>query len=443
MSDPGSIWISLLILIILTLCNAFFAMSEIAILSSNQNKMRHLAEDGDKRAAKLLRLTSLTSDFLATIQVGVTLSGLLSSAVAADKFAGVLAEALSFLPVGKGVISGVSLVLITVVLAYCNLIFGELVPKRLAMRYPDRIALAVAGTVSGVYTATRPFVKLLAASTNLVARLLGVKEKGEAEESVTQEDILMMVEQGEETGTVDENELQMIQNIFDLDDKTVDEVMTHRTEMVMAPLTDTVGDVILLAQQEGYSRIPVYDEGIDDIVGIIYIKDLIGQEDKTASVSAFVRKALYVPEGKLCSKLLLQFQETKIHMAIVIDEYGGTAGLVTLEDVLEIIVGSIQDESDHETLEIERQEDGSWLCDGSVSLEELEKQLETEITDEYDCDTLAGYLLAVLESIPETLPEEPIRLNRRFIGYILELDDRRISRVRLVEDPLPEEPEDD
>lgn len=435
MPDTGNIYISILILTALILTNAYFAMSEIAILSSNQNKMKKLSESGEKRATQLLKITESSSSFLATIQVGVTLSGLLASAVAADKFSTILANYIDIPQISRGVIEGVSLVVITIILSYFTLIFGELVPKRIAMKFPDKIALSVATPLTFLYKILKPFVKFLAASTNGILWLVGIKASKTDEEPVTQEDILMMIEQGEETGSIHVSELQMIQNIFELDDKIVSEVMSHRTEITMISVDSNIESAIQLSREEGYSRIPVFDSDCDDIIGIVHIKDLLGRNGNLP-LRPFLRKPIYVPEGKLCSKLLLEFQEKKTHMAIVIDEYGGTAGLVTLEDLIEIIVGSIQDESDNEPLEIEVVDENTYLFDGGISLDEIEKTLSIKLCDDYDCETIAGYVIAILGSIPDDVMQSPVRINDEFAAYVYELEDRRISRVKIIRDNL-------
>lgn len=440
MPQSGSIAISLVILVVLILTNAYFAMSEIAILSANQNRIKKLAESGDKRAKQLMTITSSSSGFLATIQVGVTLSGLLASAVAAERFVGILVEKLSFIPIPVSVMSAIALVVITIILAYFQLIFGELVPKRIAMKFPDKIALSVAGPLSVLYKILKPFISFLAASTNLFARLFGIKGD-ENDEPVTQEDILMVAEQGEETGSIHDSELKMIHNIFELDDKIVSEIMRHRTEMVMVEDTARPQEVIALSKEKGYSRIPVYKEDIDNIIGIVHVKDLLGNQ-RNKTLRSYIRKPLYVPEGKPCSQLLLDFQAKRTHMAIVIDEYGGTAGLVTLEDLLEIIVGSIQDESDNETPEIEKIDDNTYLFDGGIDVEQVEEILGTNLTDEFDGETLAGYLTYLLGFIPTEAEKDEIVLSDEYKAYVCRMEDKRISQVRIVKAPAVIEEEE-
>lgn len=435
MPDPdpaGNVLLNILILILLVLINAFFAMSEIAILQSNQNRTRKLADEGNKKAARLLKITAEPSDFLATIQVGVTLSGFLASAVAADKFAGMLADALQSLPVSQGVIEGVSLVVITIILSYFTLVFGELVPKRVALKYSDRIALSVSGVLNGLYRVLKPVIRFLSLSTNGVSRLLGIRPE-ETEEPVTEEDILLMVEEGEEKGAIHELEMQMIQNIFDLNDKPVSDVMTHRADMVMVSADTPVSGLLSLSKAKGYSRIPCYEEDFDHIVGIAYVKDLIGIPDSRMGepIRSFLRQAVYVPEGKLCSKLLLEFQEMKIHMAVVIDEYGGTSGLVTLEDLLEVIVGNIQDETDNEAPEMEKLGENDYLFEGDLLLEDVEETLCIKLENTYDCDTIGGYVMACLDRIPDQPDEEEVPLAGGFVATAHVIAERRIEQVRV------------
>ncbi len=433
--EPGSsILLSLLILIVLVLVNAFFAMSEIAIISINANKMKKKAEEGDKKAATLVKITESSSSFLATIQVGVTLSGLLASAVAAERFASMLVEALAFLPIDKNILSGVSLIVITLILSYFTLIFGELVPKRLALRDPEKIAMFVCGIVWKFYRISKPFVKLLAASTNGILRLFGIRSEDD-EQDVTEEDILLMVDQGEETGILQENETDMIRNIFEFDDKEVSDVMTHRTSITAADTTASIPEVLTLAQEEGFSRIPIYKDKLDNIIGVVYIKDLIpllqNKSESDAQLSDYMRTPIYIPEGKKCSALLKEFQETKVHIAIVIDEHGGTAGLVTMEDLLEAIVGDIEDEYDNESEEIQKVSDDCYLLDGGVYLDDIEDELHIDLFDNTECDTIGGFVLDELGRFPAPGEQVTVPAGGGWMVTVLEMDERRVTRVRL------------
>lgn len=441
-STGGNIVGSIFILIVLILINAFFAMSEIAILSVNENKIKKLAENGNKKAAILAKVTASPSSFLATIQVGVTLSGLLASAVAAEKFADMLVDALSFLPINLDVLGAVVLVCITLILSYFTLIFGELVPKRFAMRYSEKISLGVARIIWVFYKIAKPFVALLAASTNGVLKLFGIKNE-EEEQSVTEEDILLMVDAGAENGAIEGSEKNMIRNIIEFEDRDVSEVMTHRVDMAAADVDDSADEVLNLAQEGGYSRIPVYQGSPDEVVGVIYIKDLlplVRSGAREIQLKDYMREPLYVPESMPCKKLLMEFQEKKIHIAIVIDEYGGTAGLVTLEDLLETIVGNIQDEFDSEEEEIEKISEDTFDFDGGVPLEEVEETLGGPIFGELECDTIGGYVLEMLGRLPESGEEIALPISDRYLLTVLGVEERKIAKVRIQRiQPVPAE----
>ena len=340
---------SILLLFALIGVNAFFAASEIAVISINPTRMKKLAEEGNTKAALLLKITDEPSNFLSTIQVGVTLSGFLASTVAADNFAVYFDRWLSFLPINQSLLHGIVLVVLNIILAYFSLVLGEITPKRVAMKYPDQLALRVVGFIWALYKVCRPFIKLVSASTNGILRLLRINPQNE-EEKVTEEEILMMVEAGGETGSIDPDEKDMIENIFEFDDMRVSEHMTHRTEVCAVPGDLPLPQLFEVAAREKYSRIPVYEDTIDNILGVVCVKDLLqlaadpARNQQTAA--QLMRPILYVPETIHCSKLLKQFREQKTHMAVVVDEYGGTEGIVTMEDLLESIVGSIEDEYD-------------------------------------------------------------------------------------------------
>lgn len=424
---------SLLLLVVLIGVNAFFAMSEIAIISVNTQKMKHLAEEGSRAATHLLSITEAPSDFLATIQVGVTLSGFLASAVAADNFAGVFVAWLSFLPVSPDVVRSVVLVVITLVLSYFTLILGELVPKRIAMKDPDAIALKTVGTVWGMYKICRPFVKFLAFSTNLVLRLFGIGPENE-EDKVGEEEILMMVEAGEDSGAVEPHERVMIENIFEFDDRRVSDVMTHRTDIVAVSEDDDLGTLVRLAETERFSRLPVYRTDLDDIVGTIYLKDAVPYLSDKASlgskVSTLMREVLYVPSSMRCSLLLRQFRERRLRMAIVVDEYGGTEGLVTMEDLLEAIVGDLDDEHDEEDDSIVPLSENSWLFSGEAEIENVEELLGKDLFANDDSDTLNGFITAMLGRIPSAGEVIPLQSDA-YLCTIVSANARCIEKLRI------------
>ena len=443
--DTDSILVKLGLLAILLLINAFFAMSEIAVIALNDTKLQHQAEEGNRRAKILVRLLKEPSNFLSAIQIGVTFSNLLASAVAADQFAGILAAKLAFLPVAPAVLHGVSLVLLTLLLGYFTLVVGELVPKRIAMCFPEKVAFAVAPILGWIYQVERPLVWVLSRSTNAVVRLMGIKPESE-QERVTEEEIRMMVDVGSEKGVIEPGEKDMIDNIFDFDDRTAGEVMTHRTEVAALEITATVREAVQLATQEGYSRIPVYEDDIDSIVGILHVKDLLPLVDANNTdalrIADYVRPVLFVPESNSCTDLLRAFREKKVQMAVVVDEYGGTAGVVTMEDLLEAIVGNIQDEYDDEEEEYFRLPDGSYRIDGTLSLEEVEKLLKVKFEDDEDYDTLGGLLTDHLGRIPQEGEHPQVEIGRyRFI--VEKVEDRRIAQVLAQELPSQEPSEED
>ena len=441
MSDPdgGSIWFYVILLIVLILVNAFFAMSEIAIISLNDAKLRRMAQSGNKKAKILANMVGQPSKFLATIQVGVTLSGLLASAVAADTFAEYIVLAFGGTSINPGLIRGISLVVITIILSFFTLVFGELVPKRLAMNSSEKISFAIARPLQIIYTFEKPFVAFLSWSTNLVLKLFGVSAEQESEE-VTEEEIRMMIDVGNENGSIEQADREMINNIFEFDDRTAEEIMTHRTEMTALPLTASLEECIHTAVETGYSRVPVYDEDLDDIVGILYIKDLLNLVLSSPpfefKVENYMRQPLYVPETNRCKELFKELQEKKVQMAIVVDEYGGTAGLVTMEDLLESIVGNIQDEYDDEEEEVSQLSENVYLMDGLTQLEDVEKLFGIHFDGDGDYDTIGGYIIDELGYIPAA-DEHPSVTVGGITFTVINVVERRIEKIR-VERTAPE-----
>ena len=425
----------ILLLVLLIFANAFCAASEMAVVSLNEPKIKRMAEDGNKQAAKLLKLTANSSRFLATIQIGVTLAGFLSSASAAQSFAEPLASALHFLPVNGATLESIATVLITIILSYFSLVFGELVPKKLALQRAEGLALAVVDVLLILSALFRPVVWFLSISTNLVARLMGLNPHAD-DTPVTEEDILSMVDEGEEIGVLEESAKDMITNIFDFKDTTVSELMTHRTEVIAVEDTASVEDVIRVALDEGYSRIPVYHEDIDNIRGILHVKDLlrfVGNRTDHVSITDLMHDVHFVPEVKRCDDLFTEMTEHKIQIAVVCDEYGGTSGIITMEDLLESIVGSIQDEYDNEQEEIEQLTENTFTVEGTTSIDEVSDLIGEELP-EGDYDTIAGFMLDQLGYIP-TSEEHPVIEFGGCIFTVLELDDCRIALIHIERRP--------
>ena len=421
---------SIIILVILILINAFFASAEIAFISLNDAKIELQAKEGNKKAKKIQNMLKNPSKFLATIQIGVTLAGFLSSAFASDTFADKLAPVLNtYLPnVSISTWKSVSIIIITIILSYFTLVFGELVPKRIAMKYYEKVSFASIGVIKTISVITSPFVKFLTFSTNIVSKLFGVT--GEEEDNVTEEEIRMMVDVGEEKGTIKEEEKEMINNVFEFNDKFVSEIMVPRNKIFALDIDMTIAEVIeKLSEDMRYSRIPVYDENMDNIKGIIYIKDLlISNKNKNSKIKSLVKEAYFVSETKRVNELFQELRKDKKQIAIVLDEYGGTAGMVTMEDILEEIVGEIYDEYDKETDKFKKIDNNTFLFDASIALYDVEKFLDIEI-DEEDVDTLGGYLIKKLDRIPKD-GEKPIVETEKVTYKIEKVKDRQIVKVK-------------
>ncbi len=419
------------ILVILVLLNAFFAAAEIAFISLNDAKVEKKAKDGDKKSQTILRMIKNPSKFLATIQIGITFAGFLSSAFAADTFVVELAPRLYHLipAISFQTWRTISLVLITVLLSYFTLIFGELVPKRIAMKNYEKIAYGSSSVIKFISIITAPFVKLLTVSTNLVSKIFGVTESEEA--TVTEEEIRMMVDAGQEKGTIRKDEKEMINNVFELNDRIVSEIMTDRTNVFAVDMNTTIAELIEeLEEDRCYSRIPVYDETIDEIQGMVYLKDIITcKKNKNSKIKSLIKEAFFVPETKRIDELFKEFQKNKRQLAIAVDEYGGTAGVVTMEDILEELVGEIYDEYDMPTAKYEKIDENTYLVDGTLSTYEVEKLLDITIP-EGDYDTLSGYLFEELGRIPK-IKEKPVIETANAVYKIEKFEDNRIVTVKV------------
>lgn len=418
-------------LAILILLNAFFAASEIAFISLNDAKITKQAKNGNKKAKQISKMLENPSGFLATIQIGITLAGFLSSAFASDAFASKIAPVLNNLipAISVSVWQSISILIITLILSFFTLVFGELVPKRLAMKNYEKIAFSTIGIIKFINIVTIPFVKLLTVSTNLISKLFGVSEKDE--EVVTEEEIKMMVDEGEEKGSIEENEKELINNVFEFNDTTASEVMIHRTDIFALSINMNVNDVMEKLDEYTYSRIPVYDETIDEIKGILYLKDLFKciKSKKNIGLESIIRPAYFVPRSKPIDELFKELQKNKCQIAIILDEYGGTAGLITMEDILEELVGDIYDEYDQIKSEYEKIDENTYIVSGTMNIYDLSKLLEVEIK-EGDYETVSGYLQEKLGRIPQDKEKPEIETDN--ITYkIEEYEDKRIVKVKV------------
>ncbi len=437
-------FLQILILIILILLNAFFAASEIAFITLNDAKIEKQAKEGNKKAKQIEKMLKSPSKFLATIQIGITLAGFLSSAFAseafAEKLAPILHNAIPYL--NLSVWKSISIIIITIILSFFTLVFGELVPKRLAMKKYEKIAFSTIGIIRGLSIITAPFVKFLTITTNGVSKIFGVGEN--EEDIVTEEEIKMMIDQGEEKGTIKEEEKELINNVFEFNDITVSEIMRHRKDIFAVDINISHEELIdeLSKEEYRYSRIPVYDETIDEIKGILYIKDVLKNiNKKTFKVKNIMNEAYFVSQNRLINEVFKELQKNKIQMAIILDEYGGTAGIITMEDILEELVGDIYDEYDEEEKEFEQLDKNTYLLSGSMTIYDVNKLLNANIP-EGDYDTISGFLQDKLGRIPED-EETPIIETETVTYKIEEYEDKRILKIKACKNNKQEDVEKD
>ncbi|HJD31537.1 MAG TPA: hemolysin family protein [Candidatus Eisenbergiella stercorigallinarum] len=443
----GSIVGKLLLQVVLIGLNAFFAATEIAVVSLNATKLKKMEEEGDKRAKRLLKMVESPSSFLSTIQIAITLAGLLGSAFAADSFAGYIVDGvyngLGLTMIPAGVMNTIAMIITTLVLSYFQLVFGELVPKRIAMQKSFQVACFTSRVVVAVATVMRPVIWLLSVSTNGMLKLLRLKVEAE-EETVTEEEIRMMIDLGGQKGTIDQEEQEWIENVFRFDDISVREAMTRTADVVAFSLDATAEEIIHTIRETGLSRYPVYDEDINDIVGTLNARDFLLERgaEHPRSLKELLRTPYFVPESIHADDLFRDMQTKKIHIAIVIDEYGQTAGIITIEDLLEEIVGNIYDEFDPaESPEMEKLGDNLWRVTGSVFIDELAEALDMEIPEDEDYDTVGGMIFSCLHTIPADGSQFDVQVNGLDI-HVEKIEDRRIEEALIKKLP-PEEPEED
>ena len=394
-SDTANIFSQLLLLISLTLVNAFFASAEMAAVSVNKNKIKILAEnEGNKKAELILKLLEEPTKFLSTIQVAITLSGFLASASAATSFSKPLGKLLTQLGITYPYNENISLVFVTIILSYFTLVFGELVPKRIALQKAEFISLFSVKIIFNISKITSPFIKLLSLSTNFVLNVLGMKAE-KLEENISKEEIKSMIEAGQANGVFNETEKEMINSIFEFDDITVGKIMTARTDVYMVNIDVPVSEYIDDLLSKKYARVPVYQNTPDNIIGTLHMKDLILEARKNGfeniDVKSIIRKPYLIPESKKIDELFKEMQKNKKSMAIIIDEYGGFAGIVTMEDLVEEVMGEIEDEHDVSSPQIIKLDKVTYIVNGLISLDELNEKFGTDIEND-DCNTLSGYI---------------------------------------------------
>lgn len=429
----------LIVLTILILINAYFAASEIAFISLNDAKIEKQAKEGNKKAKQIEKMLKTPSKFLATIQIGITLAGFLSSAFASETFADKIAPYLyNMIPaISLGVWKSLSIIFITIILSFFTLVFGELVPKRLAMKHYEKISFATIGVIRTISIITAPFVKLLTSVTNGISKIFGVGEN--EEETVTEEEIKMMVDQGEERGTIKEDEKELINNVFEFNDITVSEIMRHRKDIFAVDINISTDELLeeLSKEEYRYSRIPVYDETIDEIKGVLYVKDILKNiNKKTFKVKNVIKDAYFISQNRLINEVFKELQKNKKQLAIILDEYGGTAGIVTMEDILEELVGDIYDEYDKEESEYEKIDENTYILSGSMPIFDVNKLLEADIP-EGEFDTISGFLQDKLGRIPED-KEKPIIETEKVTYKIEKSEDKRIIKIKACKNNIEE-----
>lgn len=434
--DPGSyLTIQIILILVLIMINAFFAATEMAVVSVNKNKIRAMTHDGDKRAEAVQKLIDNPNRFLSTIQVAITLAGFLASASAAVGMSDDLGYYLQrTFGLSEVVATDIAVVVVTVLLSYVTLVLGELYPKRIAMQHPEKIAMLAVKPINFISILAKPFVLLLSASVNILLRLTKQQVNVDSEE-FSEDEVKSMLEAGQESGVLKEEGRKMINSIFEFDDKLAYEIMTPRTDVFAIDINDPMDEYIDELMELRYSRIPVYDDENDNIIGILNIKDYLIKAREAGfdnvDISNILRKAYFVPETKNIDSLFFEMQKLKQHIAILIDEYGGFAGIVTMEDIIEEVMGDIDDEYDEEEVEIEKIDDSTYLLDGSADLDDINEELGTEFASE-DSETIGGFLVDIMGEIPEAdEQEERVVEYQNYVFKIESVKDRRIEKVKM------------
>lgn len=435
--DGNSILFQLLFLAFLTLANAFFAGAEMAVVSVNKNRIKVLADEGSKRAALLQTLFEDSTKFLSTIQVAITLAGFFSSASAATGISQVLGGWIA--QFGIPYSNTIAVVVVTIILSYFTLVFGELVPKRIALQKAEAFSLFVVQPIYIISKILSPFIKLLSLSTNGFLHLIGMKTEN-LEEAVSEEEIKKMLETGSENGVFNEIEKEMINSIFSFDDKTAKDVMVPRREVFAIDIEEPLEKILDEILETRHSRIPVYEEQIDNIIGILQVKDVMIEARKKSfeevDIRALLKEAFFVPDGKSTDELFREMQKTKNRMAVLIDEYGGVSGILTVEDLVEEVMGEITDEHEEEVVELQKIGEKEYLLDGSILIEELNEKLNLKLETE-NYDTLSGYLIEELGYIPKDSGQ--CELDADGVHFkILEVKEKRIRKVWM---KIPEQAE--
>lgn len=440
--DPeSSIAIQIVLIVILTLINAYFAASEMAIVSVNKSKIHRLCEEGNKRAKLVEKLLDQPTNFLSTIQVAITLAGFFNSASAATGISKSFANVLKNWSVPYA--DTIAVVLITILISFITLIFGELVPKRIALQKAEAYSMFCAKPILIVSKIASPFIKVLSWSTKFILRIFGMADEN-VEESLSREEIRSMVESGQENGVFNEIETDMITNIFEFDDSLALNVMTPRTDVYCIDINDALSDNIDQMMTMQYTRIPVYDDSIDNIIGILNMKDFAIEARKVGfdnvDIKKILRKPYFVLETKNIDDLFKELQEEHQHIAILVDEYGGFSGIVTVEDLIEEIMGDIEDEYDHDDEpKLQKIDDNNYIVDGNYLLDNLDDELDLKLSNN-NHDTIGGFVLHLLGEIPEENQQRTVSYEN-LIFLIISIKGNRVTKIKLTINDKEKEPD--
>ena len=423
-SDGSSLGVQILIIVLLTALNAFFAAAEIAFVSINQGKMAQKAQEGDKKAIKVMRLLENSDEFLATIQVAITFAGFFSSASAATSFSSRIQPLLGNIPGAETL----ALVIVTVVLSYLTLVFGELYPKQVALQVAEPIALHTAGTILFIKKIAKPFVGILTFSTGLLKRITPI-EFTQVEEKLTRSEMKSLLANSRNDGAIDISEFAMMQGVLSLDTKLAREVMVPRTDTLMLDVDDELVDNLEIILNCSYSRLPLYQEDKDTVIGVVHVKDVFRaareQGFENIDLRSLAHEPVFVPSTIFVDDLLVEFRKTRQHLAVLKDEYGGVEGIVTLEDLIEEIVGDIEDEYDEEEKEIRTIDDYNSEIDAGMTLDRFNQIYQTSLESD-EVDTMAGAIIEKLGYFPDD--DEVVKV--RFEGYLLQPTEIENDRIR-------------
>ncbi|MEG0641540.1 MAG: hemolysin family protein [Clostridium sp.] len=430
-SDSSSLSVQIILIFILVFINAFFAAAEMAIVSLNKNKINLLCDNGNKKALLIQKLLKEPNSFLATIQIGITFAGFFASASAATSISSYFSVYLKNFNIPYS--NEISIFIITIMISYITLVLGELFPKRIALQNSEKIAMFTVKPILFISKITNPFVKLLSWSTSLLVRLFGLK-MSEGEDRVSREEIKSMLLAGKENGLINDIEEEMIHSIFDFDNTIAKEIMTPRTEVFTINVTTPINDIASLVIEEKFTRIPIYEDNTDNIIGILYIKDLFEASLKhgidNVNILNIIRPACFFPETKNIDDLFNELKSTKSHIAILIDEYGGFSGIATVEDIVEEVMGSIIDEYDDQENEISKIDNNTYIVDGLLPIDEFNEYFDLSLESQ-TADTIGGFVLDLIGSIP-TSEENYSTKYDDILFEVYELDERRIQAIKVI-----------